>query len=1171
MTSKKKKRRTVVLVFLAGLVFFLVSFHLVLNREQTQKLLIDSANQLFGIAISADRLYFNGATGHFSGKRLNIRVPKAHLSVSLRGFSIAVSPVSLIFGKVRLTDLRAETVSIDLEALSKISADDSKREKRDISGILNNLTIQNARINNITVTFPDLQTLRVNEITVSSRIPLLFYSRGINVTVKNIAYRSTRLDFFADELTAEGSFKAKYNAFARKNEPYLDGRLRLNSSLLAAPKTPTPWNPAPAWDDSLKPLLTQKYEDQIPDNRAFIFFDNLDLPFHFDPFLMRVDDGMLTAFGGKLSIKAEWDKKSGKAAYQIENRIPFRLSLLPLGKAKFRQSFEKAGVELSGSGNLGSLSKGNVKGKLSVRLYKNRIVPAKENLFLTAVTDFKDGLLGVNDLKITLADGTVSARGTIDLAKKTLTSSYIGKNLDAQTVVRFFSTIDIPGLADLSGGITGKLNNPTFDLTLASPEAGYENLTFGSFNGKLLIRDKNLRLTGTTTLAGSGTGRIDLDIVEVFRSSRQTVSLKTDFKNLPLGPLFKSETIGGSLSGFFNMTKEKQNYDGKGSLDVADMVWHKIKIQKMAGQLGLKDKVLTVSGIKIVAGPSQPTLAPSKPLVFTFTPEGYLFSGYVLPTVSVEGRRLASDPDNLLMKLRASKTPLDFLAPLVPMAMEKFSTTGDFDVIYRLSSPIDSGITADLTAFEFTGEEKNIHLIGKTRVDFENRKITFHQSPFTVGKGRLTLDGPLGIEGGSALRAKGSLDLYQLTGLFSWLVEGNGLVDLDVMWEGSVKTPSYDGRITFKNAELFFRDLKRDLTELNGTLKISGNRYTFENFHMNYDEAPVTLQGWLEWASPAILAADLDLRGTEIPLSKPDTWRLFTDANVHLTGSGGGLSLAGQLNIVEGLYYRDYSLSEFILRPVGVKHDEGKSLVPEAFKNVNLSLKVKSAGEFEIKNNLAEVALKSDISLFGTPLQPQAVGNIDIIEGEIHAFGIDFEDATGFASFIRDRGLSPYLEFSASHAIQDFEVRVKIKGPSDNLALTLESTPTLNQNDIVSLIAYGRTPDQLSQGDQGFFSRTAIASQIVGLLQRPLSKATRLDIVRLEAQYGQEHPVLSRVSVGKQLSPRFAIAFTSDLTLDEALKGVQVEYQIFDNVLLKGVKDTGSRYRFDLTLRLQAY
>ena len=29
--------------------------------------------------------------------------------------------------------------------------------------------------------------------------------------------------------------------------------------------------------------------------------------------------------------------------------------------------------------------------------------------------------------------------------------------------------------------------------------------------------------------------------------------------------------------------------------------------------------------------------------------------------------------------------------------------------------------------------------------------------------------------------------------------------------------------------------------------------------------------------------------------------------------------------------------------------------------------------------------------------------------------------------------------------------------------------------------------------------------------------------------------------------------------------------QIFDNVLLKGVKDTGSRYRFDLTLRLQAY
>ena len=259
-----------------------------------------------------------------------------------------------------------------------------------------------------------------------------------------------------------------------------------------------------------------------------------------------------------------------------------------------------------------------------------------------------------------------------------------------------------------------------------------------------------------------------------------------------------------------------------------------------------------------------------------------------------------------------------------------------------------------------------------------------------------------------------------------------------------------------------------------------------------------------------------------------------------------------------------------MLKPVGVV-DEEEKLISQTFNDLNLDLSVKSAGEFEIRNNLADIAMKSNIHLTGTASQPQATGSINIVEGQIHAFGIDFENASGFAAFARGRGLKPFIEFSASHEIQDFEIRAKIKGPSDNLALSLESTPALSQNDIISLIAYGRTPDQLSPGDQNFFSRTAIASQIVGMLQRPLSKATRLDIVRLEAEYGQEEPVLSRISVGKRLSPRFSIAFTSDLSLDDALKGVQVEYQIFDNILLKGIKDTGSRYRFDLTLRLQAY
>src|SRR5690606_37753349 len=126
-------------------------------------------------------------------------------------------------------------------------------------------------------------------------------------------------------------------------------------------------------------------------------------------------------------------------------------------------------------------------------------------------------------------------------------------------------------------------------------------------------------------------------------------------------------------------------------------------------------------------------------------------------------------------------------------------------------------------------------------------------------------------------------------------------------------------------------------------------------------------------------------------------------------------------------------------------------------------------------------------------------------------------------------------------------------------------------NDIVSLIAFGQTPDQLNIGDRNLFSRAAIASQIVGILQRPFSKATHLDVVRLDSELAGQQATASRFSIGKRLSDRVSFAFTTDLSLDEAYKGIVLEYELIDNLLLKGSKDTGSRYRFDLTWRFETY
>ena len=50
-----------------------------------------------------------------------------------------------------------------------------------------------------------------------------------------------------------------------------------------------------------------------------------------------------------------------------------------------------------------------------------------------------------------------------------------------------------------------------------------------------------------------------------------------------------------------------------------------------------------------------------------------------------------------------------------------------------------------------------------------------------------------------------------------------------------------------------------------------------------------------------------------------------------------------------------------------------------------------------------------------------------------------------------------------------------------------------------------------------------------------------------------------------------AITVNTDLEVETASQGLGLEYLITDNLLIKGSKDTGSRYRFDLTWRMEAY
>ncbi len=1000
------------------------------------------------------------------------------------------------------------------------------------------------------------------ELGIVPRFSLLFFIPTARLSLEGVSCLSPSYDFFAEKI--EGAGPLDFGLTKR-----WEGKMTITSLLFGLNKTPAPWNPSPGWDQSLTPLLTRHYGDTIPENRTFGYLAKGILPIRITPTEWRTDHGNLMLFGGHFQVAGGWNRKNGKIELQIKTPDPIKPALLPLGKAQIRHVFETMTISFNLDGKLKNATQGDLKGQLIAELHGNRFNPEVNNLKIENRFDFKNGLLRFPELKISLGDGTITGKGEINFAQKVLTSHLSGRNLDAQTIIRFFSRLDFSGKADLDGKISGSLKSPTFDFNINSTNADYESLHFGSLTGDFRIENQNLTLKVATLLEGTGTGSLELKINQVFKSSLQTMEMKSNFQGLPLGALLNTRAMTGSASGFMNLENRNHLLSGGGKVETSNILWYGVPIEAMKVDLAVGEQVLTLKNAHIRFNAETPVLSITKPFDIHFSPIGYHYEGWILPTVFAEGGLDYSKPELLVFKIKAQKTPLNFLAPVIPLGLEQAVTHGQFEGTYHLKDPPSSQVHAKIDSFEYRAEDKEINLIGNSSLDYKDKKIHFQNTNLKMGEGKITLNGPLGFSSGSNLKIKGLLDLRQMTNVLSWLVEGDGVADIDLTLTGEISNPLFEGKINLKNNYLFFSGMSREFSDAQGPVRFQGKRIFFDSVNSLYEDGPLKLDGWIEWAPPQIESVDLKIVGQDIPVSSPDTWQALVNSNVRLSGTGGNLKLQGDIEMVEGLFYKDYSLTEFILKPVGVIREEKKSGLEKALENMILDLNIRSAGEFEIRNNLVDMALRGNVRFAGPADSPSANGTINVVDGQIHAFGIDFENATGFATFMSS--LNPLIEFTANHPIQDYDVRVRIKGYADNLSLALESAPPLNNNDIVSLIVYGQTPEQLSGAERNLFSQAAIASQVIGLLQRPLSKATKLDIVKLETDYSVAEPTPSRFSIGKKLSDRFSLSFTTDLTLEEAQKGFSIEYLMLDNLLLKGVKDAGSQYRFDLTLRFETY
>jgi translocation and assembly module TamB len=201
----------------------------------------------------------------------------------------------------------------------------------------------------------------------------------------------------------------------------------------------------------------------------------------------------------------------------------------------------------------------------------------------------------------------------------------------------------------------------------------------------------------------------------------------------------------------------------------------------------------------------------------------------------------------------------------------------------------------------------------------------------------------------------------------------------------------------------------------------------------------------------------------------------------------------------------------------------------------------------------------------GTTTAPILFGAVETTEGQLIFRKQRFTITSASARFTDPRRVDPVLDVQAEARIQTYDVTLRMSGRSENLEIRLASSPSLPEEDILSLIAFGTTREQLARGGAG-----AVAGEMAGLIVQDLfglsvgEGAGPVDIFEMETTEREGRTV----RVGKRLGDRTTVLYSQGIeNTDE--RRLRLEYEVVGPLVVAGEQNFRGGFGADVLVRLR--
>jgi len=475
--------------------------------------------------------------------------------------------------------------------------------------------------------------------------------------------------------------------------------------------------------------------------------------------------------------------------------------------------------------------------------------------------------------------------------------------------------------------------------------------------------------------------------------------------------------------------------------------------------------------------------------------------------------------------------------------------------------------TLEIDSFSVELERIPIRSDGPIELALDDGVVSVKRLTMSASDTHLTAGGTIDLKGERPLDlyAKGHLNVALFHALDDEIT-AYGTTEADVTIKGTVAKPVITGRVVVAHAGFSMIDLPAALGEVNGTMVFNQNRLEVEKLSGRVGGGQVNFSGYIAYGNT--IAFDLKSDGHDIRFRYGGI-SLTADQNLHLSGTLQSANLTGDITITRFAQIPADVAAAFTSAPVAAPNPASP------LNNLRFDVHIVSAPELTVQTSLAKLSGDADLRLRGTGARPVLLGRVNIAEGDINIGGQKYHLERGDITFANPIRIDPTLDLEATTRVRDFDITIGLHGTIEKLTTTYRSDPPLSSDDIIALLAFGRTQEEgyLATGPQsgsglGQGAGNLVLGQVINqAVSNRVSKLFGVSSIRINPSVGgPDNNPNARLTIEQQVSNNVTLTYITNLT-QSAQQVIQFEYNINSEYTVQAIRDENGVVSFDLLIR----